>query len=95
MTMRTTKLAGNESVPVLGQGTWRLGESRQQRAAKIEALRGGIELGMTLIDTAEMYGDGAAESVVGEAMAGWRNKVFLVSKACPQQRVEARGDHGL
>ena len=84
MTMRTTKLAGNESVPVLGQGTWRFGENRQRRAAEIAALRAGLDLGMTLVDTAEMYADGAAESVVGEAIAGRRSEVFLVSKVLPQ-----------
>jgi diketogulonate reductase-like aldo/keto reductase len=84
MTMRTTKLAGGESVPVLGQGTWRFGENRQRRAGEIAALRTGLDLGMSLIDTAEMYADGAAESVVGEAIAGRRSEVFLVSKVLPQ-----------
>jgi diketogulonate reductase-like aldo/keto reductase len=84
MPMRTTKLPGGESIPVLGQGTWRFGESRQRRAGEIAALRAGFDLGMTLVDTAEMYADGAAESVVGEAIAGRRSELFLVSKVLPQ-----------
>jgi diketogulonate reductase-like aldo/keto reductase len=84
MTMLSTRLPGGESVPVLGQGTWRFGESRQRRADEIAALRAGLDLGMTLIDTAEMYADGAAESVVREAIAGRRAEVFLVSKVLPQ-----------
>ena len=83
MTMRTTKLPGGEPVPVLGQGTWRFGENRQRRAGEIAALRAGFDLGMTLVDTAEMYADGAAETVVGEAIAGRRADLFLVSKVLP------------
>lgn len=83
MTMRTTKLPGGEPVPVLGQGTWRFGENRQHRAGEIAALRAGFDLGMTLVDTAEMYADGAAETVVGEAIAGRRADLFLVSKVLP------------
>jgi diketogulonate reductase-like aldo/keto reductase len=82
--MRTTKLPGGEAIPLLGQGTWRFGESRQHQAGEIAALRAGFDLGMTLVDTAEMYADGAAESVVGEAIAGRRSEVFLVSKVLPQ-----------
>jgi len=77
-------LPEGESVPKLGQGTWRMGEERGSRAQEIAALRLGIELGMTLIDTAEMYGDGRTEELVGEAIAGLRERVFLVSKAYPQ-----------
>jgi diketogulonate reductase-like aldo/keto reductase len=80
--MRTIDLAG-VSVPVIGQGTWRMGEDTHQRATEVAALRSGIELGMTLIDTAEMYGEGGAEEVVGEAIAGQRDRVFLVSKVYP------------
>ncbi|NBF03111.1 aldo/keto reductase [Pseudomonas sp. Fl5BN2] len=80
--MRTLKLADRQ-VPVIGQGTWRMGEDRQQRNQEIAALRTGIELGMSLIDTAEMYGEGGAEEVVGKAIAGRRDEVFLVSKAYP------------
>lgn len=81
--MRTLDLAG-VSVPVIGQGTWRMGEDPHQRAHEVAALQSGIELGLTLIDTAEMYGEGGAEEVVGEAIAGQRDRVFLVSKVYPQ-----------
>ena len=80
--MRTLQLAGVE-VPVIGQGTWRMGEDSSQRASEVAALRQGIELGMTLIDSAEMYAEGGAEEMVGEAIAGQRDKVFLVSKVYP------------
>ncbi|WP_025129054.1 aldo/keto reductase [Pseudomonas sp. PH1b] len=80
--MRMLQLADTQ-VPVIGQGTWRMGEGRQQRDQEVAALRTGIDLGMTLIDTAEMYGEGGAEEVVGQAIAGRRDEVFLVSKAYP------------
>ncbi|EXF96391.1 hypothetical protein HK44_015685 [Pseudomonas fluorescens HK44] len=80
--MRTLELAG-VPVPVIGQGTWRMGEDPRQRTREIAALRTGIDLGMTLIDTAEMYAEGGAEEVVGEAIAGVRDRVFLVSKVYP------------
>ncbi|MNF41324.1 putative oxidoreductase [compost metagenome] len=80
--MRTLELAG-VSVPAIGQGTWRMGEVASQRRAEVAALRQGIELGLGLIDTAEMYGEGGAELVVGEAIAGVREQVFLVSKVYP------------
>ncbi|MGQ7956951.1 aldo/keto reductase [Pseudomonas sp. SP16.1] len=80
--MRTYQLAGVQ-VPVIGQGTWRMGEDRRQRAREVAALREGLELGLRLIDTAEMYGEGGAEEVVGEAIAGLRERVFLVSKVYP------------
>jgi diketogulonate reductase-like aldo/keto reductase len=70
-------------VAALGQGTWNMGDDPARRREELEALRLGIELGMTLIDTAEMYGDGRAESLVGEAIAGQRENVFLVSKVLP------------
>ena len=70
------------TVPPVGQGTWRMGEGGE-RAAEVLALRAGLDAGMTLIDTAEMYGDGGAERVVGEAIAGRRDEVFLVSKVVP------------
>jgi diketogulonate reductase-like aldo/keto reductase len=70
------------SVPALGQGTWRMGE-RGDRRAEASALRLGLDLGLTLIDTAEMYGEGGAEEVVAEAIAGRRDEVFLVSKVYP------------
>ena len=80
--MRTLELAGTR-VPVIGQGTWHMGEDRRQRAREVAALREGLELGLRLIDTAEMYGEGGAEEVVGEAIAGRREQVFLVSKVYP------------
>lgn len=70
-------------VPALGQGTWNLGDSPSSRNAEIEALRTGIDLGLTVIDTAEMYGDGHSEVLVGEAIRGRRDEVFLVSKVLP------------
>ncbi|MCE3246758.1 MAG: oxidoreductase [Geminicoccaceae bacterium] len=82
--IRAAKLPEGEAVPVLGQGTWYLGEGSRRRADEIAALRLGIDLGMFLIDTAEMYGDGAAEELVGEAIAGRRDEVFLVSKVLPE-----------
>ena len=69
--------------PRLGQGTWNMGDDRARRQDELAALREGIALGLTLIDTAEMYGDGRAESLVAEAVAGQREKVFLVSKVLP------------
>src|SRR5262245_24887072 len=80
--MKITKLGG-DPVPVLGQGTWQLGDRPGRRAQEIAALRLGIDLGMTLIDTAEMYGDGASEELVAEATAGRRDEVFLVTKVLP------------
>lgn len=70
-------------VPALGLGTWHMGESRKDEAAEVRALRAGIDCGMTLIDTAEMYASGGAESVTGEAIRGRRDDVFLVSKVMP------------
>lgn len=80
--MRTQPLAGTQ-VPVLGQGTWQMGEDHTRQKAEIAALRLGIELGMSLIDTAEMYAEGGAEHIVGQAIAGQRDNVFLVSKVYP------------
>ncbi len=71
-------------VPALGQGTWNMGENARNAGAEAAILRRGIELGMSLIDTAEMYGSGGAERVVGQAIAGQRDQVFLVSKISPQ-----------
>ena len=81
--MKTVTLPDGERVPALGQGTWNMGDDRSQRAAEIAALQCGIERGLTLIDTAEMYGDGRAESLVAEAIAGRRDEVFIVSKVLP------------
>ncbi|BCA62863.1 Aldo/keto reductase family protein [Sphingomonas sp. HMP9] len=88
--MRTVALLGDEHVPALGQGTWMMGERSERRSAEIEALRVGVDLGMTLIDTAEMYGEGAAEELIGEALGSVRDQLFLVSKAYPQNASQAR-----
>ncbi|MET7902332.1 aldo/keto reductase [Streptomyces sp. NPDC005355] len=79
----TVPLPSGERIPLLGQGTWYLGEDPRRRAEEIAALRLGLDLGMTLVDTAEMYGSGASEELVGEAIAGRRDEVFLVSKVLP------------
>jgi diketogulonate reductase-like aldo/keto reductase len=81
--MKGILLPGGEAVPALGQGTWQMGDSAAARAEEIATLRLGLELGLRLIDTAEMYGDGRSESLVGEAIAGRRDEVFLVSKVYP------------
>jgi len=81
--MKTVALPDGERVPVLGQGTWRMGEKKRAHADEVAALRLGIDLGMTLIDTAEMYGDGGAEKVVGNAIEGQRDRVFIVTKVYP------------
>jgi diketogulonate reductase-like aldo/keto reductase len=81
--MRTVVLPDGKRVPVLGQGTWRIGENKSARAREVAALRLGIELGVTLIDTAEMYGDGGAEEIVAEATHGQRHAVFVVTKVYP------------
>jgi diketogulonate reductase-like aldo/keto reductase len=81
--MKTIALPSGQLIPTLGMGTWRMGESTHQRQTEIAALRHGLDLGMTLIDTAEMYGEGGAEIVIGEAIAHCRTSVFLVSKVYP------------
>jgi diketogulonate reductase-like aldo/keto reductase len=81
--MTTVKFRSGEAVPALGQGTWTMGDSPRRRKDEVDALRLGIDLGMTLIDTAEMYASGGAEEIVGEAIAGRRNEVFVVSKVMP------------
>jgi diketogulonate reductase-like aldo/keto reductase len=77
-------LPGGETVPALGQGTWMMAERRSRRAEEIAALHAAVDAGMTVIDTAEMYADGAAEALVGEALNGRRREIFLVSKLLPQ-----------
>jgi diketogulonate reductase-like aldo/keto reductase len=81
--MRTISLPSGDQIPVLGQGTWGLGESRARRSSEIAALRRGLDIGMNLIDTAERYANGDTEILVGEAIAGRRDEVFLVTKAWP------------
>ena len=81
--MKTINFPSGVAAPVLGQGTWNMGEEAARRQDEVRALRMGLDLGMTLIDTAEMYGDGGAEEVVGEAIAGRRDEVYLVTKVFP------------
>ena len=81
--IRTATLPSGEVIPVLGQGTWGMAEDAERRADEIAALRLGLDLGMTLIDTAEMYAGGAAEQLVAKAIAGRRSGAFLVSKVLP------------
>lgn len=81
--MKKIQLRGQKEIPILGQGTWRMGEKASQKQMEIDALKLGIDLGMTLIDTAEMYGEGGAEKIVSEAIAGRREEIYLVSKFYP------------
>jgi diketogulonate reductase-like aldo/keto reductase len=82
--MKTVRVPTGERVPALGQGTWNMGEKKKERAEEIAALRLGVELGLSLIDTAEMYGDGQSEELIAEAIGGRRDQVFLVSKVLPE-----------
>ena len=88
--MRTVRLPDGREVPAIGQGTWKMGEGQRSAREEEAALRLGIDLGMTLIDTAEMYGDGGAEELVGEAIAGQRDEVFVVSKVYPHNASRTR-----
>jgi len=88
--MRRVALPCGTLVPAIGQGTWHMGERGADRVAEADALRLGLDLGLILIDTAEMYADGGSEAVVGAAIAGRRDEVFLVSKAYPQNASRAR-----
>ncbi|MBD1892239.1 aldo/keto reductase [Coleofasciculus sp. FACHB-SPT9] len=81
--MRTLKLPSGQLIPILGMGTWQMGENARNRQSEIDALRHGLDLGLSLIDTAEMYGEGGAEEVIAEAIASRRAEVFLVSKVYP------------
>jgi diketogulonate reductase-like aldo/keto reductase len=81
--VKTVLLPDGERIPALGQGTWRMGEKKGAHANEVAALRLGIDLGMTLIDTAEMYGEGGAEKVVADAINGQRDRVFVVTKVYP------------
>jgi diketogulonate reductase-like aldo/keto reductase len=80
----TVRLADGADAPVLGLGTWRMGESRRHRARELKVLAAGIDAGFRLFDTAEMYGDGGAEELLAQAIAGRRDEMFLVSKVYPQ-----------
>ncbi|PBB69395.1 oxidoreductase [Mesorhizobium sp. WSM4312] len=88
-TIRTTTLPSGEAVQVLGQGTWKMGEDSRRRADEVDALKLGLDLGLTLIDTAEMYASGGAEEVVAQAIAGRRAEVFVVSKVLPSNASRA------
>src|SRR5207248_7903784 len=81
--MRQISMPNGERVPVLGMGTWGMGEAGTSGGDMVAALKLGLDLGMTLIDTAEMYGEGGAEKVVGRAIAGRRDEVYLFSKVYP------------
>jgi diketogulonate reductase-like aldo/keto reductase len=87
--MQYTRI-GDVNVPALGQGTWQLGDRPARRQPEIAALQLGIDLGLTLIDTAELYGSGASETLVGEAVASRREKVFLVTKVLPSNATSRR-----
>lgn len=80
---RTILLPDGTALPAIGQGTWHMGEKQSSQEEEVRALRSGIELGMTVIDTAEMYAEGGAEVVTGKAISGLRDDVFLVSKVYP------------
>ena len=81
--MKRVSLPSGETVPALGQGTWHVGEDPARHDEEVAAIRLGIELGLTLLDTAEMYGNGGSEILVGEAIRGQRDKVFIVTKVYP------------
>lgn len=81
--MRELTMPSGRSIPVLGQGTWNMGEDPAQKSVEADALRLGLDLGLRLIDTAEMYGEGGAEQVVGAALAGRREQAYIVSKVYP------------
>ena len=83
MTAKQVMFTKQVSLPAIGQGTWYMGEDPGRRREEVSALRAGLDLGLRLIDTAEMYADGAAEEVVGEALIGCRDSAFLVSKVYP------------
>ncbi|WP_159236326.1 aldo/keto reductase [Raoultella terrigena] len=83
MSVKMSRFGDQQAVPAIGQGTWYMGQSSAHRSQEAAALRAGVELGLTVIDTAEMYADGGAEEVVGEAIRGLRDRVTLVSKVYP------------
>jgi diketogulonate reductase-like aldo/keto reductase len=85
----TVTLPNGEQIPAFGQGTWEMGESPRTRKAEIAALRRGVDLGMTLIDTAEMYGDGESEKLIAEALKDRRDELFIVSKVYPHNGSES------
>lgn len=87
--MRSCKLSSGAAMPVLGLGTWRMGESARRRADELDALKFGLDLGYPMIDTAEMYGEGSAEEIVGEAIKGRAKRPFIVSKVYPHNATRA------
>ena len=87
--MKKVRMPSGDLVPALGQGTWGMGEDPALRGQEIAALRAGLERGLRVVDTAEMYGDGRTEALVGEAIAGRRDEVFLVSKVYPHNASRA------
>ena len=89
----TITLSSGAKMPKFGLGTWRMGESARKRADEVKALAHGLSLGVTLIDTAEMYGDGEAETIVADAIGDKRDEVFIVSKVLPQNS-SRRGRNG-
>jgi diketogulonate reductase-like aldo/keto reductase len=93
--MKTVALPSGEKVPAFGLGTWNIGDARAQRAEEIATLRLGLDAGATLIDTAEMYGDGRSEELVGEAIAGRRDEVFLVTKVLPENAAHNASRRGV
>ena len=88
--MRFISLPDGTKVSALGQGTWMMGENARNKVQEIRSLQLGVDLGMSLIDTAEMYGDGGAEEIIGKALAARRDEIFLVSKVYPQNAGRAR-----
>ncbi|WP_315327417.1 aldo/keto reductase, partial [Treponema socranskii] len=90
----TVKLSNGEVVPALGQGTWHIGEAASKRAQEIDAIRAGLGAGMTLVDTAEMYGNGLSEKLVGEAISSAvRKNLFIVSKVLPSNAGKKNMEH--
>lgn len=87
--MQIVTMPAGDTVPAVGLGTWHMGERADTRAAEVRALQQGVDLGMTLIDTAEMYANGGAEEVTGAAIAGRRDAVFVVSKVLPHNASKA------
>ncbi|MDP2329976.1 MAG: aldo/keto reductase [Reyranella sp.] len=87
--MRSCKLPSGAAMPAFGLGTWRMGESPRRRAEELDALKYGLDLGYPMVDTAEMYGDGGAEEIVGEAIAGRSGRPFIVSKVYPHNASRA------
>eukprot|EP01034_Spumella_vulgaris_P010155 gene10155-12885_t len=87
--MRSCKLPSGAEMPVLGLGTWRTGESARRRPEELDALKYGLDLGYPMIDTAEMYGEGSAEEIVGDALHGRSTRPYIVSKVYPHNASRA------